>query len=251
METHMELLEQRSPRADAAFPLHLRRYAAMLHRLYGRADERRGMDRCELALGSEFTGAVCLREPESPRQAARFALQAPHHVWLVPPATAPVVRRLLVPIDYSERSAAGLRVAIDLARRVPLAKCLTLHVHFHDLLQVEDWYAARLDRQRMETHAAFMARIDCHGVPVEPLFVEGPSIPAVINRVAQERAVDLVVMTGRQRSRWASFVLASLAGQTLRHSRTAFLMLRCPGAGVGLFQALREKWRRAEGLRFG
>jgi nucleotide-binding universal stress UspA family protein len=248
----MELLEQRSQGVELDSDVNLERYAAMIGRLCGRAGEQ-GLPSTPLPAGGFLPapgGNVFLTELDSLRQAAAVADQSRHHLWFVPPATAPVLRRLLVPVDYSEGSAASLRVAIDLARRVPRAKCLTLHVYFHDLLHFEDWYKGRLCQDLAKTHDTFMAEIDCHQVPVEPLFIEGACIPAAIHRVADERAVDLIVMTSRGRSSWASLVLPSVARQSLRHARTAFLLLRQPGAHVGIWQALCEKWCQKQGLQF-
>ena len=61
----------------------------------------------------------------------RLAISAPCSVWLVPPAWAPVFRRVVVPVDFSPRDAYALRMALELMSR-DRAKCLVLHAYKHE-----------------------------------------------------------------------------------------------------------------------
>ena len=75
---------------------------------------------CELLLLDEAVGTN--------RRRARVAVAAPCSVWLVPPGWAAVLRRILVPIDFTARAAIGMRTAIELARCFRPAKCLAVYV---------------------------------------------------------------------------------------------------------------------------
>jgi hypothetical protein len=64
----------------------------------------------------------------SRRELARLAVEAACPVWLVPRQSAPVLRKILVPIDFTQGSPLVLQAAVELARRFPSARCIALHV---------------------------------------------------------------------------------------------------------------------------
>jgi nucleotide-binding universal stress UspA family protein len=62
--------------------------------------------------------------------ARRLAMKAPCSVWMVPEGSPASIRRILVPVDFSDHSEDTLRVAVDLARASG-AQCVPLHVYFN------------------------------------------------------------------------------------------------------------------------
>jgi hypothetical protein len=59
-------------------------------------------------------------------------MKAPCSVWIVPDASSPGLKKILVPIDFSEPSADGMVVATSMARLAGDAECLPLHVYFNE-----------------------------------------------------------------------------------------------------------------------
>jgi nucleotide-binding universal stress UspA family protein len=181
---------------------------------------------------------------------ARIAMEAPCSVWLVPAGSAPVLRRLLVPCDFSDRSAAALQVAINIARRSQHAKCFVLHAYWIDSRFAD----ARLQREELrrlrQKYDRFAARIDKHGVTVEPLFVEGPRVDHQIGQAARRRRVDLVVASSRGRTRIARWLLPSVADLAIRRCQTSFLLLRTADQPVGGVRGLRECLSRPADWQF-
>ena len=108
--------------------------------------------------------------------ARRLAMKATCSVWMVPEGSPPAVRRILVPIDFSEHSADALRVATSLARLAGLDECLVLHDYFSAASLDYEGYSRVIRGEEDRTFRCFLASIDCHGVRVLPLFEEGPSI---------------------------------------------------------------------------
>jgi nucleotide-binding universal stress UspA family protein len=173
--------------------------------------------------------------------ARRLAMKAPCSVWMVPDKAPPTLERILAPIDFSLHSADVLSVAVSLARLSGLTQCLALHVYFDAGVARYDEYDAVLRGQEQETFQKFVASIDCQGVHVEPLFVEGPHVPHAILRAAQERQIDLIVMGTRGRTRSTAILLGSETDHTLIETQTPILVVKHFGAHLGLLRALLQK----------
>jgi nucleotide-binding universal stress UspA family protein len=180
------------------------------------------------------------------RQSARVAMQAPCSVWLVPASPAPVLRRLLVATDFSSRSAKGLQVGIDLARRFPPAKCLALHV-YQDEIRWAGETADRLRRRELSRlFEQFVAGLDTQGVRVEPLFVASHDVARAIALAAERHSVDLVVLSTRGRSPVASLMLPGTVETAIRKWTGAALILKSAGTPAGLLRSLWERLCRTE-----
>jgi nucleotide-binding universal stress UspA family protein len=182
--------------------------------------------------------------------ARRLVCQAAASVWLIPDESPLQVRRILVPVDFTNRAADCLRVATVLARFAG-AECRTVHVHFRNTLidTPNEDRAAR--RSLNETYARFLSSIDTMGVAVTGSMREGSNTGRAVARAAEEEGADLIVMASRGRTPAASWVLESVAEQTIRETRVPLLVVKHFGARLGLWQALREKLRRPDETRFG
>jgi nucleotide-binding universal stress UspA family protein len=161
-----------------------------------------------------------------------------------------VLRRLLVPCDFSDRSAAVLQAAVEIARRCRRAKCLVLHVSWTGSRFTDTGIDRENQRQLRQAYDRFLAGIDSHGVTVEPLFVEGCRVDQQIERAAARHRVDLVVVSTRGRTRCARVLLPSTTDLAIRRCQASFLVLRGADRPVGLVQALRERLGKAEELHF-
>jgi nucleotide-binding universal stress UspA family protein len=187
-----------------------------------------------------------------PRQSGRFALarrlamKAPCSVWMVPLDSPATLRRLLVPVDFSEHSADSVRVAVSMARLSGQSECLALHVYFNEAVITYEEYDQVLRGQEEQTFRQFIAPINCHGVKVTPLFEEGANVAHVINRVAQRHGADLIVMSTRGRSRSAAILLGSVTEDMIIETRVPLLAVKHFGARMGVLQALLDRgfWRK-------
>jgi nucleotide-binding universal stress UspA family protein len=202
-------------------------------------------------LAADFDSDLLLGQAAwSPAACARIALETPCPVWLVPPGSAPVLRRLLVACDFSDRSAHVLRAAIEIARGSQHAKCFVLHVYWTGSRFSDDWMRREELRRRHQAYERFVSRIDTHGVAVEPLFVEGHRVDHQIDQAARGRRVDLVVASSRGRTRFARWLLPSIADLAIRRCRAAFLVLRTSQRPVGLLSGLRERLNTPADVHF-
>ena len=173
--------------------------------------------------------------------ARRLAMKATCSVWMVPEGSPPAVRRILVPVDFSEHAADTLRVATSLARLAGLEECLLLHDYFNEATLNYEGYARVIRSQEDQAFRRFLAPIDCQGVRVLPLFEEGPNISRMIHRVVEQHAVDLVVMSTRGRSLSSAILLGSVTEEVIISTRIPLLVVKHFGARMGLLAALLDK----------
>jgi nucleotide-binding universal stress UspA family protein len=210
--------------------------------LKGRVLDRLG----ELAADFDTDFLLWEQLNDSRRNSGRFAVEAPCAVWLVPPDWAPVVRRILVPVDFSSRAAVSLRAAIDLARHFRPAKCIALHVD-RCCARLNDDKRSPTRRRALEIEfRRFVAAIDAHGIRIEPQFAHSSRVDRAIERAARDHAADLTVMICRRRSRLANAIHPSLAESVIRESAGPLLLLKSPEKPLELLGAVQQHMRSAE-----
>jgi nucleotide-binding universal stress UspA family protein len=182
--------------------------------------------------------------------ARRMAKTAPCSVWMVPEGSPPALDRILVPVDFSEHTADTLRVATSMAARAGHGECLALHAYFNEATVTYEGYDQVLRGREREAFEQFVAPIDTRGVRVTPVFEEGANVAHVINRVAEARGCDLVVMATRGRSRSAAILLGSVTEETIRETRVPLLVVKHFGAQMGFLEALWDKGFLEKGPKF-
>lgn len=127
-------------------------------------------------------------------------------------------RRILVPIDYSEHSAAAVQVARSLARDHG-ARLLVLHVapigyypSEVDFMPIDvAQYQKELEYLRNSLEGTDLA------FPIETVLGEG-SPAAEILRVAAERECDLIVLGSHGRHGLSRLLMGSVAEEVMRHA---------------------------------
>jgi nucleotide-binding universal stress UspA family protein len=181
----------------------------------------------------------------------RLAMQAPCSIWMVPSSSCAALGRILVPIDFSARSADALHVATALAAATGAA-CAALHVRFDPTLAShEEGGEAVLGRER-EAFQIFAARVELHGVDLDVILEEGPDVARAILRVAESYRADLVVMGTRGRTRAAAMLIGSETEHTLQESGGPVLAVKRLGSHLRFVEALLDpRFRQREGPRFG
>lgn len=176
--------------------------------------------------------------------ARRLAMKAPCSVWMVPESATAAIRRVLVPIDFSDHSEDTLRVAVSLARLCG-AECLPLHVYFNEAVITYEEYDQVLRGEEEAHYKKFIEPIDASGVEMTPIFEEGPNVANTIERVAQRVAADLIVMGTRGRSRSAAILLGSVTEETMLNTQVPLLAVKHFGAWMSVVQALLDpRFRR-------
>jgi nucleotide-binding universal stress UspA family protein len=172
--------------------------------------------------------------------ARRLAMKAPCSVWMIPERADPQVRKILVPIDFSESAADAMQVAVSMARSCG-ASCVALHVYFNEAVVTYEEYDQVIRGQEAEAYQRFIAPIDCHGVEVKRAFEEGANAADVIARVAQREGADLIVAATRGRSRSAAILLGSVTEEMIMTMQVPLLAVKHFGARMSVLQALLDR----------
>ena len=177
----------------------------------------------------------------------RLAMKAPCSVWMVPEGGPAAIKRILVPIDFSEHSADSMRVATSMARLCGQAECLAVHVYFNEAVVTYEGYDRVLRGEEEQAYKQFIAPIDCQGVKVTPLFEEGVNVTHVIGRLVKRDDVDLIVMATRGRSRSSAILLGSVTEEMMIETNVSLLAVKHFGARLGVLQALLDRRFRSSG----
>ena len=178
--------------------------------------------------------------------ARRLAMKAPCSVWMAPDGVPAELRRILVPIDFSEHAADALRVAVALAKQAG-ATCMPLHVHFNEAVVTYEGYDQILRGEENAEYLRFIAPIDCQGIALTPLFEEEANVVHAIGRVAERVGADLVVMATRGRSRSSAILLGSVTEEMIIETGVPLLAVKHFGARLGVLEALLDKRFLAHG----
>ena len=181
----------------------------------------------------------------------RLAMHAPCSVWIVPEAAPAELRRILVPVDFSPHAADALRTAAALARRAGIERLLVLHVRFNDAAVTYEGYEEVVEGREQAAMGDFLAPIDLGGVQVEPVFEEAAHVAHAVDRIAEQRRVDLVVMSTRGRSASASVLLGSQTEQVIIETQRPLLAVKHFGSHLNVLDALLDPRFAHDNVRFG
>lgn len=179
--------------------------------------------------------------------ASRIANMAPCPVAFVPETAREPVDRILVPVDFSDHSAAALREALQ------WADAFKAQVLCHHIIGLPAVYYPYIPTDQVEpelvSHAQerFQAFLQEHELPdnLNCHFTIGRSNnPARdVYTQAQRVQADLIVVGARGRTPAASFVLGSLAENLAYGSYAIPILVHKPHEErMGLLQALRERF---------
>jgi nucleotide-binding universal stress UspA family protein len=205
-----------------------------------------------LAFADDFdSGLILVGDNGSQRRKlAQLASESACPIWTVPGGWAPVLRRILAPIDLADRALDSLLAAIELARRFPRAQCLAVHVDSQDTRFGGDALEPTRQRELQASFTKLMRRIDSAGVSIAPLFVKSHHPARAVVRIAQQHSPDLVVMATRGRTRLARALLPSVTEAVVRNCACATLVLKSHERPLGLTGAFRERLHTPGNVQF-
>lgn len=152
-----------------------------------------------------------------------------------------LIRRIMVPVDFSDCSLAGLKYAIAFAKRFR-ARIIVLHVA--DLGPVmmtsgcgqydSPTYTEAARRRCGDQMQAFLKRVDFDGVPVDTCAAAG-FCPASIYQSAAREGADLIIMSTHGRTGLRHVLVGSVAEGTVRNAT-------CPVLVVPSFASMGKKF---------
>ena len=145
--------------------------------------------------------------------------------------TARGIKNILVPVDYSECSLAGLRYAIEFARKV-VARLTVLHVaDLGPQLMTEGCgvyhlspYKEAAGRASKPQMRAFLRGVNFGSVPFKTAAIAG-FCPDGLCRAAEEEKVDLIIMSTHGRAGLKHVLIGSIAERVVQHAPCAVLVV--------------------------
>lgn len=143
-----------------------------------------------------------------------------------------LIRTILVPVDFSDCSLAGLTYAVRFAKEVG-ARIVVVHVA--DLGPVmmttgrgdydSPSYMEAARRRYDDQMQNFLKRVNFDGVPVDASAVAG-YCPGAIYEAAAKQAADLIVISTHGRTGLRRAFIGSVAEGTVRHAACPVLVVR-------------------------
>jgi nucleotide-binding universal stress UspA family protein len=142
-----------------------------------------------------------------------------------------LIRNILVPIDFSDCSMAGLKYAVRFGKETG-ARIIVLHVT--DLGPVmmttgrgdydSPAYIAAAKRQCGDQMQAFLKRVELKGVPIKTSAVVG-YCPGAIYEAAAKEGADLIIISTHGRTGLRRAFIGSVAEGTVRHAACPVLVV--------------------------
>ena len=142
-----------------------------------------------------------------------------------------LIRSILVPVDFSDCSLAGLKYAVRFAKGLG-ARIVVLHVA--DLGPVmmttgcgnydSSIYTEAARRRCDDQMQAFLTRVNFDGVPVDTSTVAG-YCPGAIYEAAAKEGADLIIISTHGRTGLRRAFIGSVAEGTVRHAACPVLVV--------------------------
>ncbi len=204
--------------------------------LYELLNKARSQDIDLLVVGQDRRGSS---------MAEKLARKAPCSVLIVPPDTEPAIGRILAPVDFSDRSADALDVAVAFADAAGGAAIRCLNVYgapsgyYKSGKTLEE--ISELLRQGAEARfKTFAAGIDFRGLTPTFESVMADDISGAIVEDAGRTNADLIAVGTRGRSDSAAVLLGSVAEEVIRSAQAPVVAVKRKGATLRLLEALLE-----------
>ena len=146
-------------------------------------------------------------------------------------AQQPLIRTILVPVDFSDCSLAGLTYAVRFAKEVGARIAV---VHVADLGPVmmtmgrgdydSPTYIEAARRRCGDQIKGFLKRVNFDGVPVDASAVVG-YCPGAIYEAAAKEGADLIIISTHGRTGLRRAFIGSVAESTVRHAACPVLVV--------------------------
>ncbi|MCP5464057.1 MAG: universal stress protein [Deltaproteobacteria bacterium] len=158
------------------------------------------------AIEEAFLGSVA-------KQSIRHATTP---VWVVKQEARRQFKKILVPIDESPESEQIIPLALKLSGQ------LNAVVQLVNVVDVTDFsyyieFNQILDKAKQKTQKRLQELKEKHGIPTEPLILDGKASDAIIHVIQKDKDIGLVAMTTHGRSGLKRFFMGSVTESVAQH----------------------------------
>ncbi|MEJ2006126.1 MAG: universal stress protein [Cyclobacteriaceae bacterium] len=181
--------------------------------------------------------------------AQRLARRATCNLLIVPEGSAPNLRKLLVPVDFSKYSRLALETAVELSQQrkehieVYCQNVYRVPAGYHYTGKTHEEFAEIMRRNAEKDFNKLIKKIDTKGVSVTPVYSEdvNEDLSSDISDLAEEIHPDGIVIGAKGRTATASLFLGSIAEKLINKKlEYPLLIVRPRGVSAGILETLRD-----------
>ncbi|MFG0285904.1 MAG: universal stress protein [Phycisphaerales bacterium JB039] len=175
--------------------------------------------------------------------ATRLARKAPCSVLVSPESAKPQIRKILVPVDFSEHSGDALDVAVAFASASGTSTLTVLHVYhvpvgYGKLGVSYEEFSETMRMNALRRYDEFIRSQDLRETTAVPVLCLDDHPAKAIANVVAEQNVDLVVMGARGRGAGAAVLLGSVTERLLHSVNVPLVAVKRKGYGMTVLDAL-------------
>lgn len=173
----------------------------------------------------------------------KIARKAPCSVLVVPEDVKPSIKKILVPIDFSENSLRAVDVALAFASSKPNLSIQFLHVYqlpigYSKTGKTDIQFGEIMKSNAIKSYIEFIKKIDLKDVPNAVEFVLDDKPAKAIKRAIESDKIDLIVLGARGMSENAGILLGSVTENLLLTTNVPLIAVKKKGEGLKFLEAL-------------
>lgn len=175
--------------------------------------------------------------------AEKLARKAPCSVLMVPKGSKAEIRKILVPVDFSQHTQDTMDVAVAFATAAKLGAVECLHAYrvppgFHKTGKTYEEFAnIMLGHAEKKFHDS-VQNLDLKGLNVDPFYVLDEKPHRAVLKAIKEHESDLLITGTRGRSIAAAILLGSVTEHLIQLVEIPTVAVKRKGAGMGFLDAL-------------
>lgn len=179
----------------------------------------------------------------------RLATRAPCNLIVIPEGYEPGLKKLLVPIDFSDYSKMALEYAVYVSRsnnnnvEILCQNIYSVPQGYHYSGKSYDEFAEIMKDNSEKQYNAWVSRIDTKDVPITPVFSldKSDNFGKVVKAVVTERNVNGVIIGAKGRTATSALFIGSTAEKLIRAiDYLPLTIVRPVGKTAGVLESLTE-----------
>lgn len=167
-------------------------------------------------------------------------------VFSVPFSAKPKIKRIVLPVDYSDFSKMAMNKAIAIAKKNPGIEILPLSIYglptgYLQSGKTEEEFSAIMRKNTEKQYKHFIKQFDSTGVTITPKYQLDTKnfLAKIIFNVALVEDADLIIIGSKGRTTMAAAFLGSTTEKLLKQNMAIpTLVLKKRGGNLGFFEAL-------------
>lgn len=179
----------------------------------------------------------------------RLAVRAACNLIVIPEGYQPGLKRLLVPLDFSDYSKMALEYAVYISRsnnnavEIICQSIYSVPQGYHYSGRSYEGFAEIMKNNIEKEYHAWVSRIDVKEVPITPVFSfnRQESFGEIVRKVVEEKKVNGVIIGAKGRSAASALFIGSTAEKLIRAiDYLPLTIVRPVGKTAGILESLGE-----------